>query len=87
MLCRASDVLEQLGTDAQPQAEETAEFSPQDVSEDARAVYEKLGPTAQGVDALCAATGLPAGRLLAACTELELFGGAQVLPGRRYIAL
>ena len=87
MLCRASDVLERLGTDAQPEAEETAEFSPQDVSEDARAVYEKLGPTAQGVDALCAATGLPAGRVLAACTELELFGGAQVLPGRRYIAL
>ena len=33
-----------------------------------------------------AATGLPAGRVLAACTELELYGGAQALPGRRYTA-
>ena len=40
-----------------------------------------------GIDALCAATGLPAGRVLAACTELELYGGAQALPGRRYTAL
>ena len=36
---------------------------------------------------LAAATGLPASRVLAACTELELYGGAQSQPGRRYVAL
>ena len=87
VLCRASDVMELLGEEPRQPAEEAAEFSPQAVSDDARAVYASLGPTAQGIDALCAATGLPAGRVLAACTELELYGGAQALPGRRYIAL
>ena len=33
------------------------------------------------------ATGLSASRVLAACTELELYGGAQSQPGRRYVAL
>lgn len=87
VLCRASDVMELLGEEPRQPAEEADEFSPQAVSDDARAVYASLGPTAQGIDALCAATGLPAGRVLAACTELELYGGAQALPGRRYIAL
>ena len=87
VLCHASDVLELLGQPcrSEPPAQQT--FSLRDVSEDARTVYAQLGPAARGVDALCAVTGLPAGRVLAACTELELFGGAQALPGRRYIAL
>lgn len=86
-LCEAADIFRQLGLDAQSEEKATAEFSPASVSADARAVYARLGPTAQGIDALCAATGLPAGRVLAACTELELCGGAQAQPGRRYIAL
>ncbi len=86
-LCEAADIFRQLGLDAQSEEKATAEFSPASVSADARAVYARLGPTAQDIDTLCAATGLPAGRVLAACTELELFGGAQALPGRRYIAL
>ena len=86
-LCEAADIFRQLGLDAQSEEKATAEFSPASVSADARAVYARLGPTAQGIDTLCAATGLPAGRVLAACTELELCGGAQALPGRRYIAL
>lgn len=86
-LCGVSDILERLGAAPQPPSEEPARFSPQTVSADAQAVYAKLGPTAQGIDALCAATGLPTGRVLAACTELELYGGAAALPGRRYIAL
>lgn len=85
-LCEAGDILRQLDLHAEA-PQEPAEFSPASVSADARAVYAKLGPTAQGIDALCAATGLPAGRVLAACTELELSGGAQAQPGRRYIAL
>lgn len=86
-LCEAADIVRQLGLAAGAEEKEPAEFSPASVSADARAVYAKLGPTAQGIDALCAATGLPANRVLAACTELELFGGAQAQPGRRYIAL
>lgn len=86
-LCEAADIFRQLGLDAQSEEKATAEFSPASVSADARAVYARLGPTAQGIDALCAATSLPAGRVLAACTELELCGGAQAQPGRRYIAL
>lgn len=86
-LCQASDVLDCLDLTADTSAPVQAAFSPEAVSPDARAVYARLGPTAQSVDALCAATGLPAGRVLAACTELELYGGASALPGRRYIAL
>jgi len=62
-------------------------FDPATVSADAQAVYAVLKPTPQSIDALCAAASLPAGRVLAACTELELMGGAQAQPGRRYIAL
>ena len=87
VLCQASDVWQRLGDDAPAQEQELPAFSPQDVSADAQAVYACLGPEPRGVDALCAATGLPAGRVLAACTELELYGGAQALPGRRYTAL
>lgn len=86
-LCEAADIFRHLALDAPSEEDTTTEFSPASVSADARAVYARLGPTAQGIDALCAATGLPAGRVLAACTELELCGGAQAQPGRRYIAL
>ena len=86
-LCQASDALDCLDLCADAAVPEQAAFTPEAVSPDARAVYACLGPAAQGVDALCAATGLPAGRVLAACTELELYGGASALPGRRYIAL
>ena len=87
VLCRADDVLQAIGADARADAPAQTAFSVGEVGADAQAVYRQLGPTPQGVDALCAATGLPAGRVLAACTELELYGGAQALPGRRYIAL
>ena len=86
-LCRAADVLEILGIGAQTIAPEQQRFDPAAVSPDAQQVYAALKPTPQGIDALCAATRLPAGRVLAACTELELMGGAQAQPGRRYIAL
>ena len=86
-LCKAADVLEILGIGAQATAPEKQRFDPAAVSPDAQQVYAALKPTPQGIDALCAATRLPAGRVLAACTELELMGGAQVQPGRRYIAL
>ena len=86
-LCRAADVLEILGIGVQTAAPEQQRFDPAAVSPDAQQVYAALKPTPQSMDALCAATRLPAGRVLAACTELELMGGAQAQPGRRYIAI
>ena len=85
-LCKAADVLDILGIGAETAAPAQQRFDPATVSADAQAVYAVLKPTPQSIDALCAAASLPAGRVLAACTELELMGGAQAQPGRRYIA-
>lgn len=85
-LCKAADALDVLGIGAETAAPAQQRFDPATVSADAQAVYAVLKPTPQSIDALCAAASLPAGRVLAACTELELMGGAQVQPGRRYIA-
>ena len=86
-LCKAADALDILGIGAETAAPAQQRFDPATVSADAQAVYAVLKPTPQSIDALCAAAGLPAGRVLAACTELELMCGAQAQPGRRYIAL
>ena len=86
-LCKAANALDILGIGAETAAPAQQRFDPATVSADAQAVYAVLKPTPQSIDALCAAAGLPAGRVLAACTELELMGGAQAQPGRRYIAL
>lgn len=86
-LCKVADALDILGIGAETAAPAQQRFDPATVSADAQAVYAVLKPTPQSIDALCAAASLPAGRVLAACTELELMGGAQVQPGRRYIAL
>ena len=85
-LCKAADALDILGIRAETAAPAQQRFDPATVSADAQAVYAVLKPTPQSIDALCAAASLPAGRVLAACTELELMGGAQAQPGRRYIA-
>ena len=79
-------MLDILGIGAETADPAQQRFDPAAVSPDAQQVYAALKPTPQGIDALCAATRLPAGRVLAACTELELMGGAQAQPGRRYIA-
>lgn len=85
-LCKAADALDILGIGAEAAAPAQQRFDPATVSADAQAVYAVLKPTPQSIDALCAAASLPAGRVLAACTELELMGGAQAQPGRRYTA-
>ena len=51
---------------SQTAAPEQPRFDPAAVSPDAQQVYAALKPTPQGIDALCAATRLPAGRVLAA---------------------
>ena len=85
-LCKAADALDILGVGAETAAPAQQRFDPATGSADAQAGYAVSKPTPQRSDALCAAASLPAGRVLAACTELELMGGAQVQPGRRYIA-
>lgn len=89
VLCQAGDILEAIGLDGVRGGEPAGQtaFTPQQAGPDAQAVYACLTQTPQDIDALCRSAGLPAGRVLAACTELELYGGAQALPGRRYIAL
>ena len=88
LLCtHRAEPLDILGIGAETADPAQQRFDPAAVSPDAQAVYAVLKPTPQGIDALCAAARLPAGRVLAACTELELMGGAQAQPGRRYIAL
>lgn len=88
VLCKAANVLDKLGV-----ADDTAAapaqniFAETEAGPDARAVYAVLTTTPKTVDELAALTGLNAGRVLAACTELELLGGAQSQPGRRYAAL
>ena len=86
-LCKAADALDILEIGAETADPAQQRFDPAAVSPDAQAVYAVLKPTPQGIDALCAVARLPAGRVLAACTELELMGGAQAQPGRRYIAI
>ena len=87
VLCQAADVLACMGVESESAAPEQSAFAVEQTSPDAQAVYAVLGPTPKGVDELAAATGLSASRVLAACTELELYGGAQSQPGRRYVAL
>lgn len=88
VLCQAADVLACMGVESESAAPEQSAFAVEQTSPDAQAVYAALGPHAQrrGTE-LAAATGLSASRVLAACTELELYGGAQSQPGRRYVAL
>ena len=63
----AQDVLESYGLDAAPAA------AP-DLGATAAAVLERIREAPAGADELCRATGLPAGELAVALTELELAG-------------
>jgi DNA processing protein len=85
MLRSANDVLAALeisGVEVPQQNEATEE----ELSPDARIVLTVLDAVPKDVAALCEACGLPAGTVLAALTELELYGLAAAAAGRRYIA-
>ncbi len=88
ILCGVGDVLEALGIDAAETATPgtAAPEAAPPVGGDAAAVLEHLSQLPQSVDALCAAAGLPASRVLAALMELEFAGLAAAAPGRRYTA-
>ncbi|MCI8359951.1 MAG: DNA-protecting protein DprA [Clostridiales bacterium] len=57
---------------------------PEGLTDAARRLYESFPEEASGVDGLSAAAGLPAGEILPALTELEIFGLIKALPGGRY---
>ena len=54
------------------------------LSEQAQAVYRLLTARPQGLETLCAASGLPSGVVMAALTELELAGLSRQLAGRQF---
>ncbi len=68
----------------QPAPSATVCLCPPEVSPDGAAVFAALTATPQPVDLLADATGLPMPRLLAALTELEMFGCAVNSAGGQY---
>lgn len=86
ILCRAADALDAIGFVNDAAAPEQTAADWEGLSDEAQRVAAVLQPTPMGVDAICAATGLGAGAVLAACTELELAGLAVPQAGRRYTA-
>ena len=75
-LTAAGDVLESLGVAP------TEAAQPEDLGGDAATVLERLRDAAADADELAAATGLGAGRVAAALSELELAGLAVAAEGR-----
>ena len=63
----------------------TRKTLPDGVSANAANVYARLSGDAKSPDELQDETGLDTGALLAALTELELFGLAEAIPGRGYV--
>ncbi|MDR1806292.1 MAG: DNA-processing protein DprA [Clostridium sp.] len=59
---------------------------PEGCSEDARAVFEQLdAKEGRGADEIARSCALPMGQVMAALTELELFGAAGRLAGNRFV--
>ena len=89
VLCGAADVLAALdiheGDAGDPPAEDLIPL--EELSAEARLVLAALGTTPAAPGALCEKTGLPAHRVLAALTELELADAVQPCPGQRYLAI
>lgn len=56
----------------------------QNVSEDAKVVYAALNDTPKHASELELELGIPTGKILAALTELELFGLIKTYPGQRF---
>ncbi len=73
--------------DATPVTFEPSVSCPQTATPTAKQVFETLSDSPQTAEWLCAATGLPAGKVFAALTELELFGCVKSYPGKRYSRL
>ena len=65
-----------------PQA--TLKILLQNVSEDAKVVYAALNDTPKHASELELELGMSTGKILAALTELELFGLIKTYPGQRF---
>lgn len=73
--------------DATPVTFESSVSCPQNATPAAKQVFEALTDSPKTAEWLCATTGLPAGKVFAALTELELFGCVTSYPGKRYSRL
>lgn len=73
-------------SDAEKEPEKTAPENNllQNVSEDAKSVYAALNDTPKHASELELELGIPTGKILAALTELELFGLIKTYPGQRF---
>ena len=67
-----------------PETDKKTTGSELTMSGEQAAVLAELGPKALSVAQLEEKTGLPAGKILSALTELELLGLAESCPGKRY---
>ncbi len=82
VLRSAEGLLEDLGISAPPQQPDKVPVAA--LSATAKRLLGALGDAPVSLEAICAATGLGTGTVLAALTELELAGQVQPLPGRQY---
>ena len=83
----ADDILCEYGYEMCSEPAQLPGDAPKDepaLSEQAQAVYRLLTARPQGLEALCAASGLPSGVVMAALTELELAGLSRQLAGRQF---
>lgn len=88
MVCHAEDLCRAMGLASGDNLwqNDPGEVPDSDLSPDAQTVLSALGPDPMYLEDICRATGLPAPRVLAAYTELELAGAAIPGPGRSLMA-
>lgn len=83
----AADLLCEYGYEMEPEETRQTEEQKKEslpLSEHAQAVYRVLTARAQGLETICAASGLSSGEVMAALTELELAGLSRQLAGRQF---
>ena len=87
MVLRPDDLVNRLELHAPELAAPKAAMPELELSPQASLLLEHLGPQPVGMDALCAATGLPAPAAMVALMELQFTGKIKETPGRQYRTL
>ena len=87
MVLRPDDLVNCLDLHAPELAAPKAAMPELELSPQASLLLEHLGPQPVGMDALCAATGLPAPAAMVALMELQFAGKIKETPGRQYRTL